>query len=69
MAPKASEPSKRRRALLPAVVAVLDRLGLLDDERRRGLLQPLARPALRNYRRTAVGQVRPVVVLQSGGAT
>jgi L-asparaginase II len=57
-----------RRALLPAVVAVLDRLGLLDDGQRRRL-QPLARPTLHNYRRTVVGQVRPVVVLRPGRAT
>jgi L-asparaginase II len=57
-----------RRALLPTVVAVLDRLGLLDDGRR-ARLQSLAEPTLRNYRRTAVGQVRAVVVLRPGGAT
>lgn len=51
-----------RRGLLPAVVAVLDQLGLVTDERRVALA-PLARPALRNYRGLPTGELRPTVRL------
>lgn len=54
-----------KRALLPAVVAVLDQLGLLDD-RRRGLLATFARPPIVNYRGFTTGAVEPVVVLDPG---
>ena len=56
-----------RRALLPAVVAVLDQLGLLDT-RRRDRLAPLAEPTILNYRQTRVGTLRAAVVLDSPGA-
>lgn len=51
-----------RRALMPAVVAVLDQAGLLDDRARAGL-DPLAAPVVTNYRGLAIGEVRPLVVL------
>jgi L-asparaginase II len=51
-----------RRALVPAVVAVLEQAGLLDAQARASLA-PLARPTLRNYRGLVTGEVRPVVVL------
>jgi L-asparaginase II len=56
-----------RRALLPAVVAVLDQIGALDDARRLALA-PLVRPALSNYRRIPTGEVRPAVRLVPAGA-
>ena len=52
-----------RRAIGPATVAVLERLGLLDGARR-SLLAPLGRPAIRNYRGLTTGDVRPVVELE-----
>jgi L-asparaginase II len=52
----------QKRALYPAIVAILDEIGLLDDATRRELA-PWARRTLRNYRRLDVGEVRPVVVL------
>jgi L-asparaginase II len=51
-----------RRALVPAVIAVLDQAGLLDAQARASL-DALARPTLRNYRGLVVGDVRPTVVL------
>lgn len=51
-----------RRGLLPAVIAVLDQLGLLTDERRLALAS-WARPALRNYRGLPTGEVRATVRL------
>jgi len=51
-----------RRALAPAVVAVLDQAGLLDAQAR-ATLAPLAAPTLRNYRGLVTGDARPVVVL------
>jgi len=51
-----------RRALLPAVVSVLDQAGLLDAQARASLA-PLAAPTLRNYRGLVTGDARPVVVL------
>lgn len=53
-----------RRALLPAVLAVLDQLGLLDPDRRRRL-DAVASPAIRNYRGTPTGRIQPVLVLDS----
>jgi L-asparaginase II len=50
------------RALLPATVAALDQLGLLDDEARRALAAWAQLP-VRNYRAIVTGEVRPVVVL------
>ncbi len=51
-----------KRALLPAVVAVLDQLGLLDAARREALA-PYARPNLLNYRGIVTGTIEPVVEL------
>jgi len=51
-----------RRALLPATIAVLEQLGLVDAPARE-ILGPLANPMLRNYRGLATGAERPVVVL------
>ena len=53
-----------KRGLFPAVVAVLDQLGLLDGDRRRRL-DALAAPTIRNYRGTPTGRVSPVLVLDS----
>ena len=55
-----------KRGLFPAVVSVLDQLGLLDDERRRRL-EPMAAPTIRNYRGVATGRISPVLVLDSSG--
>ncbi len=55
-----------RRGLLPATVAVLDQLGLLDDDQR-AALAPWREPVLHNYRGLATGQVRPVVEMQRHG--
>jgi L-asparaginase II len=52
-----------RRAIGPAVVAVLDRLGLLDEARRAALAK-LGAPTLRNYRGLATGALRSVVELR-----
>jgi len=53
------------RALLPVAIAVLDALGVLDEAMRRDL-EPWRAPVLHNARGTAVGQVRPTVVLDRG---
>ena len=53
------------RAVLPVAIAVLDALGVLDEAARRDL-EPWRAPVLHNARGTAVGQVRPVVVLDRG---
>jgi len=55
-----------KRGLHPAVVAVLDQLGLLDDTRRRALAF-WREPVVRNYRGLETGRVRPVVVLDKVG--
>ena len=52
-----------KRALHPAVVAVLDQLGLLDDAQR-AELAGWARPTIKNYRGTVTGAVTPLVVLE-----
>jgi L-asparaginase II len=51
-----------KRGLFPAVVAVLDQIGLLDEGRRKRL-HALSAPTIRNYRGTPTGSVRPVLVL------
>lgn len=56
-----------KRGLFPAVVAVLDQLGLLDPARRQRLA-PMREPALANYRGTTTGAVRSVVVLDRPAA-
>jgi L-asparaginase II len=54
-----------KRALHPAVVAVLDQLGLLDDAQR-AALAPWREPPVRNYRGIATGRIEPMVVLDKG---
>ncbi|MEO8486573.1 MAG: asparaginase [Betaproteobacteria bacterium] len=53
------------RAVLPVAIAVLEALGLVDADARRGLA-PSAEPVLHNACGTATGRVRPVVVLDRG---
>jgi L-asparaginase II len=55
-----------RRGLLPATVAVLDQLGLLDDAQR-AALAAWREPVVHNYRGIATGGVRPVVEMQRHG--
>lgn len=50
------------RALHPAVYAVLDQLGLLDDARRT-LLERYRRPAIKNARGAVAGDIRPLFTL------
>src|SRR6478609_6423789 len=52
----------QKRGLYPAIVAVLDALGLLDATAR-AALAPWARRPIRNYRGIETGEVRPVVAL------
>lgn len=52
-----------KRGLFPAVVAVLEQLGLLDQERR-ARLSTLREPTVFNVRGTPTGVVRPVVLLE-----
>jgi L-asparaginase II len=52
----------QKRGLYPAVIAVLDQLGLLDA-RARDELRPWARAPITNYRGKVTGDVRAVVVL------
>lgn len=54
-----------KRGLLPATVAVLDQLGLLDAQQREALA-PWREAIVRNYRGIATGCVRPVVSLERG---
>lgn len=54
------------RALHPAVVAVLDQLGLLDEARRTAL-ERYRQPALRNARGTVAGDIRPLFTLARHG--
>ena len=51
------------RGLHPATVAVLEQLGLLDDERRTEL-SSWREPEIRNYRGIVTGRVEPVVALE-----
>lgn len=53
-----------KRGLLPATVAVLDQLGLLDTDQRTALA-PWRERIVRNYRGIATGHVRPVVALET----
>jgi len=57
-----------KRGLFPAVVAVLDQLGLLDTGRR-ARLAAMREPAIVNFRGTPTGVVRPVVVLDRPAAS
>ena len=52
---------------IPATVAVLDQLGLLDDAQRAALAAVGASPRVRNYRGIVTGEVRPLVVLDNAG--
>ena len=52
----------QKRGLYPAIVAVLDALGLLDAPARRALA-PWGSRTVRNYRGLETGDVRPAVVL------
>lgn len=52
----------QKRGLYPAIVAVLEQLGVVDPAARQSLA-PWARRTVRNYRGTATGEIRPVVVL------
>ncbi len=54
------------RGLHPATVAVLEQLGLLDDEQRSDL-SAWREPAIRNYRGIVTGRVEPVVALEQRG--
>ena len=53
----------QKRGLYPAVVAVLEALGLVDSEAR-AALAPWARRELANYRGTVTGEVRPALALK-----
>jgi L-asparaginase II len=59
-----------KRGLHPATVAVLDQLGLLDQEQRTALAG-WREPVVHNYRGIATGSVRPLVVIApvSGAST
>jgi L-asparaginase II len=52
----------QKRGLYPAIVAVLDQLGLLDATAR-GVLAPWAGRTVHNYRGIETGEVRPAVLL------
>jgi L-asparaginase II len=54
----------QKRGLYPAIVAVLDQLGLLDDAAREALA-PWGRRTVRNYRGLETGEVRPAVALSA----
>lgn len=56
------------RGLMPAAIATLEQLGLLDTAARQAL-QPWARPVLRNFRGLVTGDLRGVVVLDKIDAT
>lgn len=55
-----------KRGLFPAVVAVLDQLGLAEGEAR-DRLAPLGSSTIRNYRGTPTGALRAVLVLDRHG--
>ena len=55
----------QKRGLYPAIVAVLEQLGVVDGSARVALAS-WGRREVRNYRGTVTGEVRPVVVLGSG---
>lgn len=54
------------RALHPAVYAVLDQLGLLD-EARKAALERYRQPPIRNARGAVAGDIRPLFTLASAG--
>ena len=53
----------QKRGLYPAIVAVLEALGVVDAAARQ-VLEPWARRTVRNYRGLATGEIRPAVVLR-----
>jgi len=53
----------QKRGLYPAIVAVLDALGLVDGPARQ-VLAPWATRTVRNYRGIETGDVRPAVDLR-----
>jgi len=53
----------QKRGLYPAIVATLEQLGVVDAAARH-VLEPWSRRTVRNYRGTATGEIRPVVVLE-----
>lgn len=55
------------RALHPAVYAVLDQLGLLDDARR-AVLERYRQPPIKNARGMLAGDIRPIFRLDSVGS-
>jgi L-asparaginase II len=52
----------QKRGLYPAIVAVLEQLGVVDAAARQSLAS-WARHTVRNYRGTPTGEIRPAVVL------
>jgi L-asparaginase II len=54
----------QKRGLYPAIVAVLDQLGVADGKAR-ALHEPWRVRTVRNYRGIATGEVRPAVVLDA----
>ena len=52
----------QKRGLYPAIVAVLEALGLVDAAARQ-VLEPWGRRTVTNYRGLATGEIRPAVVL------
>jgi L-asparaginase II len=54
----------QKRGLYPAIVAVLEQLGVVDAAARH-TLAPWGRRTVRNYRGTATGEIRPAVVLDA----
>ena len=54
----------QKRGLFPAIVAVLEQLGVADQAARR-VLAPWGTRPIRNYRGTVTGEVRPALVLDS----
>jgi L-asparaginase II len=56
----------QKRGLYPALVAVLEALGVVDAPSRE-ILAPWGRHTLYNYRGLATGETRGVVVLDKGG--
>jgi len=53
----------QKRGLYPAIVAVLEQLGVVDAAAR-AILAPWGRRTVRNYRGLATGEIRPAVVLE-----
>jgi L-asparaginase II len=54
----------QKRGLYPAIVAVLEQLGVVDAKAR-SVLEPWRVRTVRNYRGIATGEIRPAVVLDA----